>query len=175
MLQLPDQLMDYETNWLRHALTMVSRAQHLQGQQEQRAVELSLLSLAQAQATRLDCLRPDGLAPDDEQILSSLAQFDARSNIVAVADRPDLDYGKTFYTNFARFHSHRVQQVVEDLLTDDTMRAELGVQDDARLASALFAVDRMARQEGVRYRGFSGWTYSPAWDFIAEHHPQNDA
>ena len=90
----------YETNWLRHAITMISRAQHLQGQQEEGRARA--LSFAQAQAARLERLRPDGLGAEDEELLTSLAQFDILTNIVAVADRPDLDYGKTFYSNFAR-------------------------------------------------------------------------
>lgn len=170
-LQLPDRLMDYKTNWLRHAITMMSRAQHLQGQQEGQAVEVSLLSLAVAQAARLECLRTDGTGEDDERLLSSLAQFDVLSNIVAVADAPQLDFGKTFYPNFARLRQDRVQPLVEGLLSNNTMRGELGVQDDELLAYVLRAIESVAHQQGIRYHGFRSWDYTPVGEFIAEHLP----
>jgi hypothetical protein len=170
-MQLPERLMDYETNWLRHAITMMSRAQHLQGQEGDRTVELSLLSLAQAQAARLECLRPDGISSEDEQLLTSLAQFDILTNIVAVADAPDASFGQTFYPNFARLRQDRVQPVVAELLGDGAMRDVLGVQDDTRLAVALRAVEGAASPEGIRYHGFRGWAYTPIGDFITEHLP----
>jgi hypothetical protein len=170
-MQLPEHLMDYETNWLRHAITMMSRAQQLQDQQGDRIVELSLLSLAQAQAARLECLRPDGISSEDEQLLTSLAQFDILTNIVAVADAPDLGYGKTFHPNFARLRQARVQPVVERLVRDGAMREALGVQDDDRLAMVLRTIEHVASKEGFRYDGFRDWAHTPIAAFIAEHVP----
>jgi len=113
-LQLPDRL-EYETNWLRHTVTMGFRAQQLEEQREGQTVTISLLSLAREDVARLDCLRPDGLARDDDEIITSLAQFDVLSNIVAVAPAPRCR--ETFYPNFARFRQTRIQRLVEQLLT----------------------------------------------------------
>ncbi|MGA2471801.1 MAG: hypothetical protein ABSG64_14060 [Solirubrobacteraceae bacterium] len=173
-LQLPERLISYDTNWLRHAITMISRAEHLQSRQGDHAIELSLLSLAHAQAARLDCLRPDGIRPDDELLLTSLAQFDVLSNIVAVADAPDLGFGQTFFPNFARLHQSRVQPAVVELLRDGAMREALGVQDDGRLAVALRAVGDVASREGFRYDGFRGWAHTPVADFIAGRLPADE-
>lgn len=171
-LQLPDRLMDYETNWLRHALTMLSRARHLQEQHEGRTFELSLLNLARADVTRLECLRTDG--PNDEEITTSLAQFDILSNIVAVVAAPEARFAKTFYPNFARFRQSRVQPLVELLLTDEQMRSALGVSDDASLASALNDIGGIAHQEGLRFDGFETWAHTPVGDFISQHLPRAD-
>lgn len=71
-LKRPERLSDYDANWLRHALTMASRAHHLQEQRaDGQTLELSLLSLARTDVARLDCLRPDGLAADDDEIITS--------------------------------------------------------------------------------------------------------
>jgi hypothetical protein len=170
-LQVPDRLMEYENNWLRHSITMMSRAQHFQGEEDGRPVELSLLSLAQEQAALLDCLRPDGLGADHDDLLTSLAQFDLLTNIVAVTDRPDLGFGQTFYPNFARLNQQRIQPVVDTLLSDVEMRSALGAQDDERFATALRAVGDVASREGLRYNGFRGWAYTRVADFLALHPP----
>ena len=171
-LQLPERLMHYETNWLRHSVTMMSRATHLQEQQSNTVVEVSLLNLARTHVGRLDCLRPDGLDAEDDDLLTSLAQFDVLSNLVAVADRPDLHFGKTFYPNFARFRQDRVQGVVDALLRDASMRTGLGVEDDAVLAFALDAVGTIAATDGARFPGgFHDWTSGPVGDFIQANLP----
>lgn len=168
-LQRPDRLTEYETNWLRHAITMISRAQHLQEEEEGRTIELSLLNLARATIARLDCLRPDGLPADDDEILTSLAQFDVLSNIVAVVDGRDASPGQAFYPNFARFRQDRTQPVVDRLIADQPMRQALGIDDDDRLALALNVIGELARNEGWRYHGFMGWVGTPAQEFITEH------
>jgi hypothetical protein len=166
-LQLPDSV-DYQTTWLRHALTMASRAHHLREQQNGQTVELSLLSLARGDVARLGCLRPDGLALDSDEVITSLAQFDVLSNITAVVAADDAS-GRVFYPSFARVRQHRVQPVVERLLTDDAMRTALGVANDASLASALTGIAEIALSEGQRYDGFSGWAQTPVGDFIIQH------
>lgn len=172
-LQLPDPIreFDYENNWLRNAMTTMSRAQHLVGEQEGRTVELNLLSLAQEQAARLDCLRPDGIAADDDELLTSLTQFDILTNLVAVADSPDDGFGRTFYPNFARWQQDRIQAFVQSLLTTMVERTELGLESDELLARALQAVGQVAAGEGMRYFGFMGWNHTPVGAFITEHLP----
>ena len=167
-LQRPDRLTDHETNWLRHAVTMISRAQHLQEQEEGRTIELSLLNLARGTLAHLDCLRSGGLAADDDEILTSLTQFDILSNIVAVVDGRDASPGQTFYPNFARFRQDRAQPVVDQLIAEQPVRQALGIEDDQRLASALNVIGELARNEGWRYNGFMGWSATPVQGFIAE-------
>jgi hypothetical protein len=160
----------YDTNWLRHALTMSTRAQHLQEQRGQDAVPISLLSLARNEVARLSCLRPDGLTPDDDAIITSLAQFDALSNITAIDDAGDAR-SRVFYSNFARFRQTRVQSIVERLLQDAEMRGTLFRRDDEDLATALAEIGKVASAEGVRYDGFDGWGRTPVGEFIERHLP----
>jgi hypothetical protein len=166
-LQHPSRLTDYDPNWLRHALTMASRAQHLEEQREDGRVQLSLLALVRAQVARLDCLRPDGVAPDDEEVTTSLVQFDVLSNVVAI-DGADSTEGRVFYPNFARFRQTRIQGIVERLLTDSEMRAALFRHEDRALASALAVIGQRARQEGFRFDGFDGWEHTAVGAFITE-------
>jgi hypothetical protein len=166
-LQLPEAIAEdgYDTNWLRHTLTMASRAQMFQHQEAQKT---SLLTLARAVAARLDRLRPD--AADDEALLTSLAQFDILSNLVAIDDAGTVA-GRVFYTNFARFRQSRVQRAVERLLTDPAMRAAIFQRGNDDLAIALAEVGRLASREGFRYDGFESWANTPVGEFIAEHLP----
>jgi hypothetical protein len=170
-LQLPEPLIEdgYEANWLRHALTMASRAQ--QFEQRGDGQQVSLLSLARAVMGRLECLRPDGLSSEDDALLTSLAQFDVLSNVVAVGDAKTVE-GRVFYSNFARFRQARMQRIVERLISDPQMRKTLFPMDDADLAIALNEIGRRARQEGVRYDGFQGWEGTAVDDFIRAHLPE---
>lgn len=170
-LQKPEGLTDYDTNWLRHALTMAACAQHLQEpRNDGNDVDISLLSIARNDIARLACLRPDGLDPDDDAIISSLAQFDVLANLVAIDGSADAD-DRVFYTNFARFRQARIQPAVERLLTDDDMRRILFTRGDSDLAVALTAVGQLAYREGLRFDGFEGWAQTPVGTFIAEHLP----
>lgn len=175
-LQLPERLDDsYDANWLRHALTMSTRARHLQEQNEQgRTVELSLLSLARNEVARLFCLRPDGLAPDDDAIITSLAQFDVLSDITAIDGAGAADR-RVFYTNFARFRQDRIQPIVNRLLEDADMRATLFRRGNEDLAIAFARIAEMASTEGVRYDGFEGWVNTPVGEFIERYLPDEAA
>jgi len=51
------------------------------------------------------------------------------------------------------------------------MRRDLGLTDDATLASALNAVGNQARIEGARFDGFWEWDRTPVARFIAEYLP----
>jgi hypothetical protein len=170
-LQHPPRVPDYHPNWLRHALTMASRAQHLREQGSGgQTLELSLLRLAESVAARLDCLRPDGLAADDNALLTSLAQFDVLSNIVAI-DGADRLGGGVFFPNFARVYQHRVTPIVERLLVDSDMRQALFKGEDDELATALGAIEGAARHEGFRFDGFDTWDRTRVGAFIDEHIP----
>jgi hypothetical protein len=167
-VQLPKRLdQEYDANWLRHALTMSSRSQLVNDQ-------TSLLSLARNEVERLPCLRPDGLAGDDEAIITSLAQFDALSNVAGIDAADDADR-RVFYTNFARFRQNRIQPIIERLLEDAEMRAVIFPREDDELAAALARIGEMAHEEGVRYDGFGSWHRTPVGDFIERNLPNEAA
>jgi hypothetical protein len=166
-LPAPEAEFGYDRNWLRHALTMAGRAQQFApatpGQPE-----IGLIDFARDDAGRLECLRSDG--PSDDALLASIAQFDVLSNLAAIDDARSTD-GRVFYPNFARFRQDRVQPVVERLLTDPAMRAEIFRGTDAELATALQAVDHWATNQGMLYGGFHGWRGTRVSQFVAEHPP----
>ncbi len=155
--------------WIRHALTMATRVGLLATfDDNNREIKISLLSLARELVRRLGCLRPE-LAEDDEQILTSLAQFDFLACLVPMTS-PELVNERGFYTNFARFRGDRVVPIADRLVEDHEMRQVLTPLDDETLAQALLEIHKMARQEGLRYDGWM--TYGqPVVDFIKEHLP----
>lgn len=168
-LQHPARVSDYYNNWLRHALTMASRAHQLQERRGDQEIQLSLLALARSHIVRLDCLRPDAVSPDDEELLTSLAQFDVLSNVVAVVDAK-TNRGSMFYPNFARVRQERIDPVVERTIDDPTLRDVLGVHTDEELADALARIGEAAHSQGFMFDGFRGWTPRVA-EFIEEHGP----
>lgn len=172
-VQLPDVLIrdGYEVSWLRHAVTMASRAGHFEVEDDAgQPRSLSLIALARAVAVKLGCLRPDLADADSEQLLTSIAQFDVLSNVVAVGDSGSIS-GRAFYTNFARLYQSRIQGVVERLLKDPLMRSILFSGDDTHLAVALNAIGERASNEGWRFDGFDGWGDTPVGAFIQENLP----
>jgi hypothetical protein len=171
-LQRPERMDDYWPNWLRHALTMGSRAKHLQRTDENgRVIETSLLTRVAAVINNEPALHPD--TSDSEAILTSLAQFDFLSNLIAI-DGADTTDSKAFYTNWARVRQERIQPVADRLLADaDFRRAIFSDRDDKDLAVALAALAKMGREEGIRYDGFWGWDRTPLGDFIERNYPAN--
>jgi hypothetical protein len=117
---------------------------------------------------RLECLRSDG--PSDDQVLTSIAQFDVLSSLAAIDEAHTTDQ-RVFYTNFARFRQERIGSAVERLLTDDAMRAEIFRGNDRELAEALAAVGHLAMHEGLRYGGFHDWYGTSVAAFINQHLP----
>jgi hypothetical protein len=166
----PERLLDYDGNWLRHALTMASRAQHL----AERGEHSSLISLARSETEPLACLRPAGVGPEDEALLDSLVQFDVLANIAAIGAARETR-SRVFYPNFARFRQDRIQPTVERLLSDREMRDALFPLDDDDLAAALSAIEQVASHEGMRYAGFETWAGTPVHQFIAEHSEEGRA
>ncbi len=172
-IQLPGPLAEagYEANWLRHALTMASRAQKFAPTTPDEP-EIGLIDLARDDAVRLDCLHSDGVQSEDE-LLTSIVQFDVLSNLAAIDHAGSTD-SRVFYTNFARFRQDRMQPAANRLLTDSAMRAEIFRGTDAELAKALAEVGRLGASQGMRYDGFFGWFGTPVADFIDQHLPQDE-
>jgi hypothetical protein len=168
-LQLPEKIDEYYGNWLRFALTMSSRAQHLSEQQDGREIHISLLSRVLSDTGHLACVRPDGV--DDDQYLTTLAQFDVLSNLVAVDGSGRAD-DRVFYPNFARFRQTRIQPVVDRIVDDPEMREILFPRNDGDLALALTEIAKTAQQIGFRYDGFWSWDRTPVGEFISAHPPE---
>lgn len=167
-LQLPRPLAEdgYEHNWMRHALTMAARADHLYRDGEDgRRVSISLLSLARLVVQRLECLRMDLDGPEDDQILTALAQYDFLSNVAALGDAGSFG-SQVFYPNFARVRQERIQLLAERLLSDQALRADLYPGSDEQLALALQELGARAQEEGWRFDGFTGWPHTPVQEFI---------
>lgn len=142
------------TTWLRHAMTMASRAELLTTRDGNHEVLDSLLSCARNVVRRLESLRPD-VEPEDEKILTSLTQFDFLAALVAMADS---DNKSSIFPNFARFYAQRTQPAAQRLLREPDMRKILYPGDDHQLANALHTVDREAQRAGFRYDGWEGYT-----------------
>jgi hypothetical protein len=169
--QLPAPLQQggYERNWLRHALTMANRARHFAVRTEGQH-QIGLIDFARDDAMRLACLRSDG--PSDDDVLTSIAQFDVLSNLAAIDAAQSLDQ-RVFYTNFARFRQDRIQPLVDRLLIDPVMRADIFKGGDEDLAAALEVVGQLASREGFPYDGFHDWRGTPVAEFIRMHLPPN--
>jgi Schlafen, AlbA_2 len=169
-LQFPEGLDDYWKNWLRHGLTMASRAQRFtQEREDGQKVEVSLLTLAAQVIEQEPALHPD--TDDDDSILTSIAQFDFLSNLAAIDGAGSVD-SAVYYTNWARFDQQRIQPVADRVITDPAVRqAIFRDHGDDDLAHAFREVGQEGGREGIRYLGFWGWDRTPVGDFLAEHPP----
>jgi hypothetical protein len=171
-VRLPDVIkaVGYDRNWLRHGLTMASRAQHFEREDQ----TLSLLTLARNRAAELDCLRLDRANPDDDALLTSIVEFDFLSNVSAIDGSFGLKAGRVYYPNFARFYQDRVQGIANRLVTDPGLRAAIFTHSDADLAAALSDIGKKAESEGWRFDGFDGWEDTPVEGFIEAHGKSSD-
>jgi len=142
------------TTWLRHAMTMASRAELLTTRDGSQEILDSLLSRSRNAARRLEWLRPD-VEPEDEKILTSLTQFDFLADLVAMADS---DNKSGIFPNFARFSPERTQPAAQRLLREPKMRKIIYPGDDQHFADALHTIDREAQCAGFRYYGWEGYT-----------------
>jgi hypothetical protein len=170
-LQRPDKMDEYWKSWLRHDHVMLGRAHHLKEEQEGREVAISLLSLARAEISRLHCLRADGTAAEDEAILTSLAQFDFLSNLVAI-DGAGEAASSIFWPSFSRFRQDRIQPAADRLLVDQEMRSQVFGRGDDDLAIALASIGKVAMNDGFRYDGFNGWEHTKVGEFVEQNLPQ---
>ena len=142
------------TTWLRHAMTMASRAELFTSRDDSQEVLDSVLSLARNTVRRLGCLRPD-VGPEDENILTGLTQFDFLAGLVAMADS---DNKAGTFPNFARFYALRTQPAAQRLLREPEIREIIYPGDDHHFADALHMIDREAQRAGFRYDGWEGYT-----------------
>ncbi|WP_409495999.1 helix-turn-helix domain-containing protein [Amycolatopsis sp. cmx-11-12] len=142
------------TTWLRHAMTMASRAELLTTRDGSREVLDSLLSRARNVARRIEWLRPDA-GPEDEKILTGLTQFDFLAGLVTMANS---DNKSGIVPNFARFDTERTRPAAQRLLREPDMRQIIYPGDDQFFADALHTIDRDAQRAGFLYDGWEGYT-----------------
>ena len=153
-------------SWLRHAVTMASRANLLQDTGGQTRGGQAL-SLARALIAGSLSLRPD-YSPDtvlpqadalahDDWLLNSLCEFDMWWCILALANKPESRDGAAYYTSGAAFHQWRSQPTLTHIATEpEVRRAAFGSTTDQVIADSMLAVVRMAVGQSRQYGGW--WT-----------------
>ncbi len=167
----PPRVTAWNPPWLRHGLTMASRSGLFRAEEGGRQITLSLLSLAKKHAEREECLR-GGLRPEDERILDSLCQFDVLAALAAIAETHSV-MPHLFYTNFARFFSHRTEPAIVGLITDPAMRAAIFPATDDELADALRQLNSLAQSEGFNYAGWEDFEDPVIHEFLGQHPPRS--
>lgn len=159
---------EFYNNWLRHALTMASRAGDFHQQQNGRQVEVPLLSLCQQTALKHPCLSED---VDEEALLDSIIQFDVFFNVVAISSQTRT-FGEDYYPNFSRFYSHRSDPAFRRIVEDNIVREALSIPNGSQLASSLRRLFETAHHESFRYSGWDGVFDRVVRTFLDEH-PEN--
>jgi hypothetical protein len=167
ILQCPKGLLagDFYNNWLRHALTMASRAGDLQEQQGAHQIELPLLSLCQQIALQHPCLSEDA---DEDSLLDSIVQFDVYFNVVALSLQ-SRTFGTDYYPNFSRFSSRRSDPAFRKIVEDPIVREVLAVGENDKLAATLRTLFKSARHESFKYSGWDGVFDSVVRAFMNQH------
>ena len=152
-------------SWLRHALTMASRANLLQANQGQSSGG-QVLSLARALVVDKPTLRPDyGAATElpafeelshDDWLLNSLCEFDLWWCIIAVANRDGDDrLSSAYYPSCAAFHQWRSHPTLKHIATEPAVRANVfGEASDEVIANAMVIVVKMAVGQSHQYGGW---------------------
>lgn len=153
------------TSWLRHALTMASRANLLNGPQgENRGGQV--LSLARALVAGESALRPDYPASTelprgedlshDDWLLNSLCEFDLWWCILAVAARKGEDSeSAAFYPSCSAFRQWRSHPTLRRIATEPGIReAAFGNASDEVIANSMVTVVTMAVGQSHQYGGW---------------------
>jgi hypothetical protein len=165
-LQRPDgQDFRHYKNWMRHALTEAARAELFRVERDGQRAETSPIVMAKDYALGHGALIPDLFDGNEEQLLTSLCQFDALACVTALCATPD-EHGSQFYPNFARFYTYRSEPALAQLVTDPAIRGVLAPVDDAALTTALVEVDRVARGEARMFDGWWGYESEAIKEFI---------
>ena len=152
---------DHYGSWLRHALTMASRANVLDDEGAQ-----GLIARAQNVVRAIKAAHPDYSANDDA-VLDSLCQFDALAGLIVIGERGEVSSGN-FYPSFARYYSRRTNPALIGIVTEPPIRA-LFKGNDQLLADAIRELMLRASQEGVRYRAWTGPNSETVRQFVSQH------
>lgn len=169
-------------SWLRHALTMASRANLLQRRQGQSSGG-QVLSLARALVADKPTLRPDyGAATElpsfeelshDDWLLNSLCEFDLWWCIIAVAHRNGDDrLSAAYYPSCAAFHQWRSHPTLKHIATEPQIRASVfGGSSDEVIANAMLTVVKTAVGQSHQYGGWwDGFGLDAAVDMYVKMH-----
>lgn len=168
-LQRPEALREYRyRSWLRHAHVMAARAELLRDPKAER-VGASLLQLALAHIIATPELRPD-YGPDDNRLLSSLAQFDILANLAVISTAGSVQSAGV-YPHFRRFYGFRSDPAVVALLEDEDARGEIYPESDAELAQALRDLGQIGSGEFFHVNGWDEYEDERIRSFLAEHPP----
>ncbi len=164
---------DFEryASWLRHGLTMASRAGRFDDAGTSRG-KPSLVALGRLQTDSHSCLRPD-VGPEDEAVLDSLCQFDFLCGITAIGDTQIAD-SSAFYPSFALYYATRTEPAALSLITDSPIRKMLFPYDDSDLATALWAVIQEAGSLSFRFGVWDGFGDKRIAEFIRKHLPAKE-
>jgi hypothetical protein len=149
-------------SWLRHALTMAARANMIDG-------ELNLIARSANIVRRLEVLRPD-IDPTDEELVTSLCQFDVYGCFNVMGARKSIDSGN-FYPSFARYQSHRSEPAFLRLIDDAEVRNGIFGEDLEWLAVCMKTLIYRAEHEGMRYMNWIGLNDGRVQEFLREHLP----
>jgi hypothetical protein len=148
-----------DSNWFRHGLTAAARANLLRSLDDQgNERELALLGFATDTVSKVPAMLPD-LNSGDEKILSSMCQFDLLVALVAIQAANSTSTAH-YYPNFAHFDGQRIVPILESLIDDSSMRADLGFSSEEGLRTAIGAVLNVANSERMRFRQFPQWLSS---------------
>jgi len=159
---------DYWQNWIRHALVTAARAGLLKDSANEQA-GLSPLLLAQEHIVRLPWLRQD-LAREDEQIITSLCQFDLLYCLTAYAGDPRHRLSE-FLPSFARWFSVRTDPAVVAVIDDPDVRKAVFPMGDQELADALRALGELARSISFPFGGWEGYEDRRILEFLQTYPP----
>jgi hypothetical protein len=142
----------FYASWLRHGPVAASRSGILpDGKTGEQRVHV--ISLARRHINRLPALRldyPDDTAykpesePRTDGLVDSICQFDALWCVIVYGSTDGARAGD-FFTDFGYYYGRRAMPILERLVTDEHMRAELLPSvPDKQLGAALLEVLRMA-------------------------------
>jgi hypothetical protein len=107
---------DFERNygsWLRHGLTMASRASILEDAQN-----TGLIARSHNVVRSVSALHPD-VTPEADAVVNSLCQFDALAALVVVGER-HATHRSNYYPSFARYYSERTIPAFVTVVTTET-------------------------------------------------------
>jgi hypothetical protein len=156
----------YWQNWLFHGEVDAARAGRLEDAQFPR-IGQSPLVFAQEHIVRMECLRPDVVA-EDEQVVTSLCQFDILAGFAAVAGT-SRRFDPPYLAQFARWFAERTDPVVVEMIEGGPMRETFFPGDDEELAGALRALAHNASQMAGLIHGWHGYEDQRILDFLVKH------
>lgn len=154
------QAFTHYASWLRHALTMAARA----GVLEQKSAGLIARSHNVVRAVPSLHLDVDA---ESETVLNSLCQFDVFGGLVNIGERKEIS-SATYYTNFARYYTHRAEPAFRRMISDSEVRRQLFAGDERLLATAITRMNQTAQNESFSFDGWDGLSDPAILSFLKQ-------